>query len=87
MVEVGVDLVDGCMEREIVVELLGLPERRLAVVDEARAQHVLRLVELVRRDAIGADRVELQTEQAVQPLGGDALIHDAVGCEHARPVA
>src|SRR2546427_10169019 len=69
------------------VELLGLPLRCLAIVDEARAQHVLRLVQLVRRDAVGADRIELQTPEAVQPISGDPLIDDAVGCEAPGPVA
>jgi len=52
VIEIGVDLLERRMEREIVVQLLGLSQRRLAVVDESRPERVLGFVELRRGDAV-----------------------------------
>src|SRR6185503_8473199 len=61
--------------------------RRLAVVDEPGPQNVLRLLELLRRDPVGADAVELLADEAVQVVDADALVYDAEGDPHARAVA
>src|SRR5438045_4054178 len=85
-VEIGVDLVDRAVEGAVVMKLLGLAQSRLPIANEAGAQRILRLLELGGRDAVGADRVELSPEQAVQTLRRDPLIDDAVDGEYPGSV-
>src|SRR2546421_5035240 len=65
-VQVGVDLGQRRVEHVVVLQLLGLPERRLAAVNEARAERVLRLRQLLARDSRGPEAVELRRDQRIE---------------------
>src|SRR5206468_4889653 len=54
---------------------------------ESRPERVLGLVELRRRDAVRADAVELDAQQAVEPIRRHALIDNAVCGPDAWAVA
>src|SRR5205085_10055411 len=70
----------------VMMEFLGLAEGRLTVCDEAGAEQVLRLLELIGRHAIGPDRIQLEPDDAVHAVGADTLIDNAIRDPDARPV-
>src|SRR5437660_7470980 len=69
------------------MELFRFSERRLPTGDDAGADHVFRLRQLVGRNPIRADAIELNPDQAIHPAHRHALIHDAVGQPDAGTVA
>ena len=67
------------------VQLLRLPERGLARVDEARAEGVLRFGQLLVGDAGGPNAVQLGGDEGVELQRVHALVGNGEDEQHAGP--
>ena len=75
------------MEHVVVMQLFRLSERGLTRVHEARAEGVLRLGQLLVRDARGANAVQLGGDEGVELERVHALVGDREDEQHAGPTS